>query len=151
MNPTCLAPISVFSYVFGLNMPFECAFGLSSLDLAPTIDPGFYVLVFLLTCLLEAPTYFALFVHSKKKLKSMLSAVFSLNLATHPIVVFVIPIWFEYLHKDYGTTLFFSEIFAIAVEAYLLIYIWKISKAKSFFASIIANLFSWWLGVYLLR
>jgi hypothetical protein len=50
---------------------------------------------------------------------------------------------------NYFTTLSISETFAPVIEAVALHKIWKIPLNQSFLWMILANLFSWWLGIYL--
>ena len=150
MNPACFAPPIVLSYVLKFPIPVDCSLSLIDLSSAPSaIQLSTYLFAFALTCLLEAPIYGILFALRRRELRSLTAAVVFVNLCTHPIVIFILPTICAKFQIDYGNSLLIAEIFAPLTEAALLFYVWKFSARDSLLTSIAANLFSWWLGVYL--
>ena len=106
-----------------------------------------YLPFFLKTFALELPIYF-LFLQTLKNIPTVLKINAVLNLATHPIVFFVIPIILAYLGATYLHYLAVAEIFAPLIEALILFRIYKLSLGRSLTAAICANLFSWSVGIY---
>lgn len=100
-----------------------------------------YLGIFLKTCVLEAPFYAMAF--ATRPMRRVLVALVLMNLATHPIVFFVIPRFFDtYLHAA-----LFSEAFAPLVEMAIAVgLLRKLSPAPWI---LLANLFSWQIGMYL--
>jgi hypothetical protein len=115
------------------------------------LRPGFhpdYFVVFLKTCLLEAPFYFLALVRSQGWLRS-LAILVAANVLTHPLIFFVFPALF----RTYLVSAFSAEVFAAAGEAMLvygLVRAWAPSKAALRAAALIvlANLVSWQIGAY---
>lgn len=108
-----------------------------------------YLGLFGITCILEGPIYWAFF-RSLLSTKRILQAILLLNLATHPLVTWGYPWIFmsrKFLVRDY---LLAAEFSAIAIEALLLMTIFKTGKGRALLSSFAANLFSWWTALYLL-
>lgn len=110
-----------------------------------------YLAVFLATCLLELPFCWLAF-RNLSPARIFLVLLF-LNLATHPIVFFVIPLFFEkYLHAA-----LVAEAFAAGAEMFLAVSLVstfrnRISRYEGLAAAalvLLANLFSWELGIFL--
>lgn len=106
-----------------------------------------YLPFFLKTFALELPIYFII-LRQLKNIPTVLQINTVLNLATHPIVFFVIPIILTNLGANYLHYLATAEIFAPLIEALILFRIYKLSLARSLTAAISANLLSWSVGIY---
>jgi len=72
------------------------------------------------------------------------------NLATHPLVYFGWPWLGSFLSWHYAALLVISEIFAPAVETVVLSKIWATPVRQTAIWVVLANLFSWWVGLLLL-
>jgi hypothetical protein len=120
--------------------------------LAPAFDGMIsfadYLPYFLKTIVIEFPIYYLLF-KNFQSFKKLLVINLVLNLATHPIVFYVISYICFRLDLSYLHYLISAEIFAPVVEALILIYVFKIPISKAWVASILANLMSWSIGVWL--
>lgn len=107
-----------------------------------------YLFVFLKTCFLEFPFYW--FALKSKRFLMILSYLFIANFLTHPIVFFAFPSAFNL----YLPSLLCSELYAAAAEMIFIGWVCR-SKTKpwtsvqSGFWILIANLFSWQVGVFL--
>lgn len=106
-----------------------------------------YIPVFLLTCLLEFPVYF-LFLWKESSITRAVLVIFLLNLATHPIVYLGMPFVFEKWDLNYLQYLLIAEVFAPFIEALLLKKVFHTTWKTAIWAALLANLFSWTLGVY---
>lgn len=97
----------------------------------------FYLLLFVITNLLELPFY-----------QLSLKRTLILNLATHPFVIWVLP----YLGKNLNWTIlhyiFVAESTAFIIEALILKMIFKYNWSSAFIVAAAANLFSWSVGVW---
>lgn len=159
--------ISIFSSFEKAEIPWELSWHVSPLgllfsklpqDLLTLGSKSFFVgelgyyfdyfFIFLKTCLLEFPFYrIAL---KSKRFSVVLSNLFIANFLTHPFVFFAFPATFD----RYLPSLLYSELYAAAAE---MIFITWISRSKTKpWASVqsalwilIANLFSWQVGVFL--
>lgn len=106
---------------------------------------------FFATVLLEAPVYFFFTRTLKMSIYKKLGCLFVLNVATHPMVYFIIPYFVYLMNGNYGQTVILGELFAPIIES-LLLYRWtQFSFWKCSIIAILANLFSWWIGVVLLH
>ncbi len=108
---------------------------------------GAYLPFFLKTILLEFPIYF-LFLRKAQSLPRLLLITLILNLATHPILFMVMPIVFSKFNLNYRQYLCIAEIFAPVIEGLLLKYYYQQSTRTSFWAALLANLFSWSVGIF---
>ena len=106
-----------------------------------------YLPFFLKTFVLELPIYF-LFLRTLKNVPVILKMNTVLNLATHPVVFFIIPLILTQLNATYLHYLVVAEIFAPLVEALVLFKVYKISLGRAVLAALCANLFSWSVGIY---
>jgi hypothetical protein len=122
---------------------------LNSAAEVPRVSFSIYLLVFLLTCLLESPFYFFLLKSYKPFYRQPLLALFIANLSTHPMVCFGIPALVAHYGGSYGVSNSIGEVFAPTLEALLLWRVWKVPAAQAIAGAIVANVFSWWVGVYL--
>jgi hypothetical protein len=100
-----------------------------------------------MTCLLEAPAYLAFGLWAKQKVPRLLIQIVILNLATHPIVFWLVPWLFEKAHQTTGVYLLLGELFAFGVEALILRKWARYPWSLSIVTSVAANLTSWWVGV----
>ncbi len=110
-----------------------------------------YFIYFLKTCAYESPFYYLCF--RGLPFPRILALIVLLNLATHPIVFFVIPLLFS----RYFAAALFSEAFAPTIEvalAYLVLRRAMPGETRAKVAAraswlLIANLFSWEAGMFL--
>ena len=93
--------------------------------------------------------YFAFVKFQKLTLIQILKQVLVLNLATHPIVFFVFPYFLEKTGSDIFTYIWTAEFFAFAIEAMILKLYYRYSWRSAVWASGLANLFSWSVGIWL--
>lgn len=104
-----------------------------------------YIEQFLIGIALEAPVLYYFF--REKGLEDILAATLALNTVTHPLLLYVVPL----IEVNYLLSLFASEIAVIAVEMYLLGFLFEQSSRRTFVkASVLANLASWQLAPFLL-
>ncbi len=99
-----------------------------------------YLKVFFTTCALETPFYVAAL--RGLPLKRALFLVAACNLATHPVVYFLLPC----LLRRYLAAVLIGEGLAIAVEAWVLRARGGLSWPPALAWSAAANLFSWQVG-----
>ncbi len=146
MNIFCYTPPGLAIDLISQSLSSaECREVLGQLSEVPEVSLLIYLKYFFLTCLLESPFYW---MAVRSGTRRFLSAVVLCNLATHPIVCFGIPFLMSLVHGNYGQGLAVGEVFAPVVEALLLIGVWKVPQARAWTLSILANLFSWWVGIY---
>lgn len=151
MTASCYAPPALLTYFLNLaGSDPNCTSILQAPAEITHIPLALYLTVFLLTCFLESPFYWAVLAKKASPTGSRISAIFLCNLATHPAVCFLIPYLVFLGHGTYAASNAIGEIFAPAVEAFLLIRFWKVFWRPAVAFSIAANLFSWWAGVYFL-
>ncbi len=103
---------------------------------------GRYLLLFAATNILEAPLYFLFF---RKWTPTLV-----LNLASHPFLIFLLQPLLARAKISTGTGLLFMESMAIMIEVLVLIYFYKKGRLQAWSASILANLWSWNVGIYLM-
>jgi len=106
-----------------------------------------YLPFFLKTMLLEFPIYY-FFLRKAYRLDKILLINFLINLATHQIIFLAMPSVFIKLDFNYYQYLMIAEIFAPTVEALLLRFAYKLNWKTAILASVLANLFSWTVGIY---
>ena len=151
----CFQPITLLTYVLHpTHFDSVCADVLGDLTLAP-LDTWTYLSALSLTCVVEAPFYLAAFCLSNallgKKLapmtlRRMLMAIVTINLATHPMVVFGFPALFAAHGRPLGEAMLGGEIFAPVTEALLLGWAFEVPWRRAWIGAVAANLCSWWLG-----
>lgn len=104
-----------------------------------------YIIQFLVGLVLEAPVLYYFF--KQEGVKEVLLATLALNTVTHPLLIFVLPM----IQANYILMLLASEISVIAVEAYLMSFLFEENSGKTFVkASILANIVSWQFAPLLL-
>ncbi len=143
---SCLTPFGLALFLAG-RASEGCSGVLSVLVTSTEATPVMYLQYFLSTFALELPVY-SLFLQSKG-IKKVLAYTFVLNLLTHPIIFFAFPFLLEKMSATYGIYLLCAEVFAPLVEGIVLSRLAQISLRKSLAIAVVANLFSWWAGVYL--
>jgi hypothetical protein len=147
MNPVCYTPWTLGKFfLFAQGLPVDCVGALQSPAYFPATSVQHYLLLLGWTCFLELPFYL-LALRSKKFVWPLLAC----NVLTHPCVYFLFPALAGKVGANYGQTLFASELFAIVAEALLLAWVWKVSPSRALVCSVLANLFSWWVGVFILN
>lgn len=134
----CFSPLSLaLSYLHPDSVSMICASFLS----VPTSPSGialpYYLFLFALTFLLELPFY-----------RSVRTTLI-LNLATHPAVIWLFPYLFE--GQERRTMVLWAELFAILLEFVLLFKLFRYPWKRALGLTLVANLFSWWAGQYLVR
>jgi hypothetical protein len=140
----CLTP---WNLLWNLFHAHQCVDIYSSTDLNGAYGFFDYVPFFFKTYALELPIYY-LFLRKTRDFLQILNADLVLNLATHPIVFFIIPMVLAVFQATYMQYLFIAEIFAPVTEALILYYFFKLSLRRAFAAAILANLFSWSVGIF---
>jgi hypothetical protein len=159
--------LSFFSGFKSFPIPADLAWQFSPLGMLHGITPenmdldsqGFfsghfafsfdYLIVFFKTCLLESPFYFYCF--RREGFSRRLSYLLFANFLTHPLIFFFIPTLFD----KYITAALVSEAFAPLVEMTFVVSILMVKKepgkklALSAVVILLANLFSWEVGMYL--
>lgn len=163
---TFVLTLSCYSNYHSSEIPFQLRWQFSPLGLLQHIDPESlkaqclptfhgrfawtwdYAIVFLKTCLLEAPFYyFAL--RSLGKVH-VLACLLLGNLMTHPLVFFVFPL----LIKNFMVSLLGSEFFAASAE-FIFVTLWvsqwstRLKPWVSGLLVVAANLFSWEVGMFI--
>jgi hypothetical protein len=148
----CYTPLVVIKAAFASNqLDALCLASLKNIVTRNQISLGSYLLIFAATILLESPIYFLAGKYCGQTIRRICGQILLLNLATHPIVTWIIPPLAEGWRLDGLTTVLISEIFAPIVEAILLRKVYKYTRPIAILAAILANLCSWWLGLYLLK
>ncbi len=147
----CYTPAGVFKYFFAHDL-VEAGCRISLESVAVQIDyPAFshYLWVFFLTCLLESPFYYLALKKQHPKILKVILILLTCNLATHPIVYFLLPYLGLKENLQYIYVLIGAEIFAPLVEIFLIVLFFRANKIGASGLIFIANIFSWWIGVYL--
>lgn len=147
---SCYTPLGVVGYFFSPDkLSLMCKINLSSVggELAQVTFAS-YLVVFLTTNLLEAPFYYLAFHKNPNAWRKAPLALIGANLATHPTIYFIFPTLAAKFQMTYVAMLLACEIFAPLVETVLLNRVAKIEIKKAAVLMLIANLFSWWLGVH---
>jgi hypothetical protein len=159
--------VSCLSGFHGEPVPFELAWKLSPIGLLLGIDPELarmgsvssfagawgitpdYFVVFLKTCLLEAPFY--LWVFRGRGLALGVMALVVANLLTHPAVYFVFPSMFA----RFLAAVLSAEVFAPSVEAAFVVVLLLRTEGprphplwNPAALIVLANLFSWQMGAF---
>lgn len=128
-----------------LDYTSSCAFS-GRFDL--TFD---YLKVFLTTCFLESPFYFT--VLRSTPWRARLGVLILANACTHPAVFFLFPC----LLRNFLIAILSSEAFALSSEIMIVLWIGSGNLKKgrprmhpvlAAFAIVMANLFSWQVGIY---
>src|SRR5580704_15150772 len=90
MTAACYTPVALVKLYFASNLlQPDCFWILKTAPRPADVTLEYYLLIFLITCLLEAPFYF--WCLTGRSLGSKISATVLLNLATHPVVYFAFP------------------------------------------------------------
>lgn len=155
MNPlnACFSPLSlVIAFFRPAHLDPICAAVLFEQTHPAYVRLARYLIYFSATCVLEAPFYWVASAGRQTLTTGRrVAQIIILNLATHPAVTWLFPAIFSAMNRPYRDTLFFSESFAWIVEALILRFAYKYEPARAVVASISANLFSWWAGLYLIE
>lgn len=147
---TCYSPfILLQSFIYPLKTEASCVILLSEPGKIPNLGLWDYLPYLGLTCLMEAPTYWL----GKKKSLSYPKVAFQilfLNAFSHPWVTWFFPWLGLVLGWPLQKILAVSEIFAFSSEALLLLLVYKYTPERAFLVAFVANLSSWWFGLYLI-
>ena len=151
MSPTCYTPLSLAEYFLSkTTMDPECLWTLAMRPAPYDVSITQYFLVFLITCLLEAPFYILAFRKSGRNLATIFLAVLILNSLTHPFIFFLVPKLVIALEGKMAHSLLISEVFAPVIESIALMWMVPMPFGRALLYALAANLFSWWLGLYLM-
>lgn len=146
----CYTPIGLAGYLWNPQVQSVCQFLLTQPMRGGDPTSLGYLRVFAATNALELVWYALLFVlWGEKSTTRIITATVLLNLATHPFIYLVLPPLAERWDWHYGRYLATAEIFAPAVEAALLILVWRVRPLAAVPGAIIANIASWWIGALL--
>jgi hypothetical protein len=156
MLEQCYTPLGLLKYWLGIqSLPLQCLEVLGSPHPPiETYDPVLWLKIFALTCALEAPFY-VLGAFRNMSWRNRILGLIGLNLCTHPLVFYGFPTIAAHLGISYAGTLTISEAFAPLCEALVVALLLthglkhKFSFARSLSVALSANLFSWWVGIYL--
>lgn len=140
----CITP---WNLIWNLFNPHQCSEIYELTTLTEPFSIFEYLPYFLKTFALELPIYY-LFLRNLKNIPTILKINSIVNLATHPIVFYIIPLILMQLNSTYLHYLITAEIFAPLTEALILYRFYRLSPGRALIAAICANLFSWSLGVY---
>jgi hypothetical protein len=150
MNDLCFTPPNVIlGFVDPAALAATCAAIQNVGASATSTALPAYMAVFAINALLEAPAYGIAGYLNKQTPSTILGQILILNIATHPIVYYLFPLFAGHAAWTLLTLAGTSEAFAIVVEAALLKIVWNFSWSAAAFASLAANLTSWWVGAYL--
>lgn len=166
----CVTPWGLFYHILiGYDGENICFNYLNSTVVIDPVGALTYIKYFLTTLFLEFPIYYWLLrnqtlILSKNlgqrlpqsflrfnQLRKIIVTSILINLATHPIVFFVFPYMSGKGDWTFTTYLLVAEVFAPIVEAVILKFLFKLPVQKAAMAAILANLFSWTVGVLLLH
>lgn len=151
MTTACLTPPNILRFVLGGSVDFDCKVMLSLRESTPNVEIASYLVIFILTCLLEAVIYLPAIWRSTGSLKRGLEFLFWGNIATHPAVIFIFPLVLSQFDVSIGLAVAIKEIFAPVVEAIMLKkFAPVLSGAEAAVIAFAANLLSWWVGCYIL-
>ena len=141
----CLTP---WFLVYNLFADNACAEIYTSGLPTDPISLAEYLPYFLKTFILELPIY-AIILKSQQSFVKTLTANTLLNLVTHPFIFILLPMLLVKSDSiNYLNYLTIAEIFAPTVEALILFKVFKLPLKKAIVSAVLANLFSWSVGVY---
>ncbi|MEQ1875028.1 MAG: hypothetical protein ABL958_00185 [Bdellovibrionia bacterium] len=142
----CYTPYSVIQYfVARPTLHEECNMLLSAPTWLPDMPLSEYLLYLIITCGLEAPFYMSIRSLSWQK---RVAAIFILNIATHPAVTFLWPVFLDKYDFTTAGMILTVETFAPVTEALILIFGFRVKPATAILVAFLANLVSWGLGLY---
>jgi hypothetical protein len=142
----CVSPPEIIAYFAG---SMDCIRTLSQIPADDYPRLSEYLPAYGFTVLLEFPFYFWV-LRKKGRFLSAAIATFGVNLATHPAVWYFWPQLFSKHGLNYGILVSFVELLVPIIEAGLLTLYFKTSFIRTYAIAVLANLFSWWVGVYLI-
>jgi hypothetical protein len=146
----CFYPLNVFSYFFLSEPTASVCYGdYQQITHQTSVTFMVYSIYFLLTLLFETPWYLIFGWIGQQKLLATIKQILTLNLATHPIIFWVIPYIFNYLNLSALSYIVIAEAFAFMIEMFILKFVFNVVWFRSFVTSLCANVFSWLVGVWL--
>lgn len=146
---SCLTPDIIYkAIIHPAEISLNCDFILNHLVQPTEFHLNSYLSAFLLTCLLEAPFYLWAFRFSL--LFKSITLLFIANIITHPIIYFLLPWFFSLLKMNTLSFIVIAEIFAPITEAIILWRFAKLPIGRALIMMILANIFSWYIGAWLL-
>jgi len=151
-DASCFTPAALYSFLLDkTSLEPLCLWALMLKPPSHSVSFGSYLGVFLVTVVLESPFY--LLALRGRKFRPLARAGFlvALNLATHPFIFLALPPLVAAFGGKTFQTLILAETFAPMVEAMILFRFGRIRFLAALSYAIVANLFSWWAGLYLLR
>lgn len=106
-----------------------------------------YITQFIVGLVLELAALYLYLDGENIELVDLGTAVLALNLVTHPILIYVIPL----IQVNYVASLVLSEVLVMAVEALLLAGIFtQLPRKRALKGSVLANLASWQFAPFLI-
>ena len=154
-SPECYSPLGIFrELLLTPSLESPCSIALSTpLTELSDVSLGQYLSILMLTIALESCFFFLAFYLNKTPFKKLLlqgtSSTLLCNGISHPFVYFVFPAMGVAYQLSYLHVLMGAEIFAPLIEALVLIKIWNLPGRIAWPCLIVANLTSWWIGIYL--
>lgn len=147
MKEVCFTPLKLIYYSFDFNKTSNiCKLKFSMTTQG--IDFSLYLKLLLATILSELILITLIIRREIKWIEKVKLAVI-LNLTTHPIVAYLMPLVFSKISLNYSNAIWFGESFAIIIEAILIIKILETPILYGFVVSFLINILSWWLGLYI--
>lgn len=146
MESSCLAPPVIFNFLLNNDVRHECDVFLNSVEVIPYLGIATYLSIFFWTCALESPFYFFALRRIGKSWTQSSVVLILANLATHPIVTFVLPRIANRLELQNVYGILIEETFAPVIETLALRKLTQLTLAQSALISFSANLFSFWVG-----
>lgn len=144
----CYTPYSIFEFFLKPEAMNEaCQALLGSPAWPPVMNFTEYALLFAIVCALEAPLYLNI---RSLSWRMRFAALIKLNLATHPLITYAWPLLLNHYQVSTASLILSGEFFAFVTEMLLLYFGFKVSLKTAFIFSLLANLFSWSFGLYLI-
>lgn len=148
MSTHCNDPLTLLQFWFKPEvLSVQCEWALRAQVLPTHSTFVEYLKTYFATNALEAPFYFWLL--RRKTLQKRIVYLCSANLLTHPAVYFLFPFVFSKIGQDYGFFLTVAELFAFGAETLFVYFRTKTDFLPTAFWIVAANLFSWWVGIFL--
>ena len=158
-NVNCFDPVTLISY---LRDPVRasplCLEVLGAVYGDSGVTIGEYLSAFFLTLVFETPAYLLVFYTKQRWAGGALlpqrpwryfMMILTINLCTHPLVVFGLPELFGAVHRPIAEAILWGEVLAPSVEALLLVAAFAVPWRRALAGALLANLISWF-GSYLL-
>lgn len=143
---SCFSIVELFWYFTGSEQRYVCHVLLNAPQVVPRFNASAYTVLFFTTCLLEALIY-GPFAVRRFGFKKAVALILGLNLLTHPIVCWFLPVLFA--KQSIASYLATAEAFAPLAEGLALAFCLR-DVRRGMVVALLANLLSWNLGLFLL-